>query len=381
MELFTGDNTKFKNQIKDLWQRAFSDPEVFVNAYFDTMWQGENAITMLENGQVIGALQLVPYSLSVRGLPLKCSYIVGVSTAPEHRNRGVAKTLMKAALQKQKERGEVLSLLIPFSYPFYEKMGYATCYQELCYTVKAPFPHHGANGSWKTATSDDWETLRDIYLAFCANQNGYVYRNLAEWQFIFDFASLVDAQIDIFYNPAGVPCAYLYYLKNEKRFRVIEAAWSLPEAKDAVLSHASSLSPFPSFDWLLPKNSTIPRRSSLKDKSELLPSAMARIVDISALMPFGLGGLKLNISDDFCPENNGIYVDSGTPKPANEKAHISVDIRTDIASLSQLVLGFSSCRELEKTGKLQAASRAAMDTLDKLYPKQNNYINCILRDV
>ena len=100
MKIHSGDNTPFKNEIKNLWAFAFSDPESFVDYYFDEVWQGENAVSIADGEALAAALELVPYTLSVRGRFLPASYIVGVSVAGDFRGRGLSTILMKAGLEK-----------------------------------------------------------------------------------------------------------------------------------------------------------------------------------------------------------------------------------------------------------------------------------------
>ncbi len=377
MKVNLADNTQYKEQIKELWRYAFSDSEAFLSMYFGRLWQGKNAVAVLEDKKVIGALELVPYRLSLRGTPIDASYVVGVSTAPEARGRGVAAALMRGAMEKQLGRREVLSLLQPFSYEFYSKMGYATCYCEAsCRVPAAHFPALRYNGQFFRASLRDQNKLTKVYEAFCRGKNGFVCRGQEEWRFIFEFLTLTDGYLYAYQDETGAVTAYLSFIKKADRFRVLEAAYADANGLKALMSFtASHFSTYSHIDLLLPADSPVPSLFREPPVCERRPMVMARILDISRALSAGLGGLRLGITDDFCPENTGVYEENGGGIVRYDSR--DCDVSTDIGGLTQLVMGFMSAGELWLTGRL-VASEDAVFHLDRLYPKQQNYINHIL---
>lgn len=73
--------------------------------------------------------------------------IGAVTSAPERRNSGHVRQLLKHALQHEVERGMLVSSLYPFLFQFYEKMGYGYIGGPMSYTFKPedirPFRMHG----------------------------------------------------------------------------------------------------------------------------------------------------------------------------------------------------------------------------------------------
>ncbi|MEE4193594.1 MAG: GNAT family N-acetyltransferase [Anaerolineae bacterium] len=61
----------------------------------------------------------------IRGVNLRFSGIAGVATLPEYRRDRLVRKAFEAFFQWANENGIVFSALGPFSYPFYEKFGYA----------------------------------------------------------------------------------------------------------------------------------------------------------------------------------------------------------------------------------------------------------------
>ncbi|MBQ4517394.1 MAG: GNAT family N-acetyltransferase [Clostridia bacterium] len=379
MKLNTTDNSSKREQIKELWRYSFSDTEDFMSLYFGHYWQGKNAITALDDKKVIGALELVPYKLSLRGNVVDTSYIVGVSTAPEARGGGIASTLMRAAMEKQKERREVLSLLSPFSFNFYNKMGYAACYQEMrCHIPSERFPNYQYKGKFNRAALSDWNDLSTVYHQFCKHKNGYVFRQKEEWQFIFDMLKLAGGYLYTYQNEEGTTIAYVSFVKNAEHFQVIEAAYINPEGLQALLSFIGShFSSYSHIDMTLPAGSPLPTLFGEPPVCELHPTVMGRILDIPRVLSAGLGGLRLGVSDDFCPENTGVYEENGGGIVRYDS--LDCEIQTHIGALTQLVMGFRSAYDLSVTGHIIGDIDAIVQ-LDRLYPKQHNFINHILTD-
>ncbi len=371
------DSTAYKEQIKDLWQYAFSEEEPFLSLYFGEFWQGKNAVSVLQDDCLAGALELVPYQLSLRGHVLPVSYIVGVSTAPEMRGRGIAKTLMHTALEKQAQRKEALSLLQPFSYAFYCKMGYALCYEEThCSVTFNQFPKVQSNLSMYPATLEDYEALNTVYNAFCHGKNGYVCRSREDWNFIFKLLQAEAGYVYACKDNTGSLCGYISFIKDANRFRVLEMAYTTKESQEALLSFtAAHFSTYSQIDFTLPAASTMPVLFPEPPVCRRQPFVMARIVDVCAVLSAGLEDIRLSVADDFYSENTGVYYElDGQILRAD---NLLADAKTDIGSLTQLIMGYMSAKELCELGLMEASVKA-IDNLDRLYPKQQNYINHIL---
>ncbi len=119
-----------KNNIKKLWAEAFFEQEPFLSWYFDNFWNASNSLCVkTDENELAGALTLIPYDVCINNKILKSSYVAGVSVWQSMRNKGIATTLMKHAIRLQIKRKEPISLLIPFNYEFYRKMGYEVCYE------------------------------------------------------------------------------------------------------------------------------------------------------------------------------------------------------------------------------------------------------------
>lgn len=128
-----------KQQIIDLWQLSFHDTEEFVRLYFDRVYKEENTLVIEKNGQVVSALQMLPYTMTYYGTEISVAYISGACTLPSMRGKGLMKELLQNAFEEMKYRSVALSALIPgepWLFDYYRKAGYTEAFDcsELIYT-------------------------------------------------------------------------------------------------------------------------------------------------------------------------------------------------------------------------------------------------------
>lgn len=76
------------------------------------------------DGQVVGTLVLYPLTAYVRGQKVPVTGVGSVCVSPEHRRRGVAEALMRAALREMRQKGRALSGLYAWRGSYYRKFGY-----------------------------------------------------------------------------------------------------------------------------------------------------------------------------------------------------------------------------------------------------------------
>lgn len=59
-----------KEKIKQLWAYAFNEQEPFLSEYFDNFWKAEDALVIKEGPSLVGALEMIPYTVSLKGTHL-----------------------------------------------------------------------------------------------------------------------------------------------------------------------------------------------------------------------------------------------------------------------------------------------------------------------
>lgn len=130
-----------KERTKELWNLCFEEEETFTELYFERRYNEDVNIFIEENGQVISALQMLPYPMTFHQHIVDTAYISGACTHPDYRNKGVMKQLLSKAFAKMLERGIPISTLIPASdslFDYYDRMGFTPTfnYTESVYLTK-----------------------------------------------------------------------------------------------------------------------------------------------------------------------------------------------------------------------------------------------------
>lgn len=120
-----------KQQIIDLWRLSFNDTEEFIRLYFDRVYKEENTLVIEKNGQVVSALQMLPYTMTYYGTEISVAYISGACTLPSMRGKGLMKQLLLNAFEEMKRRSVAVTALIPadpWLFDYYRKQGYTDAF-------------------------------------------------------------------------------------------------------------------------------------------------------------------------------------------------------------------------------------------------------------
>ncbi len=110
--------------LREMWKICFGDDDSYINAYFENVYHPENTLVAWEDGARAGSLQMIPHTFILDGHSHRSMYIGGVCVLPAYRKRGIASALMAFAENYMQEIGMELAFLVPFSFAFYEKLGY-----------------------------------------------------------------------------------------------------------------------------------------------------------------------------------------------------------------------------------------------------------------
>lgn len=129
-----------KEKVKELWKLCFDDSDRFIEIYFNSRYSDEINIAIESEGQVISALQMIPYPMTFSNHTIPTSYISGACTHPDFRGKGIMSRLLSQAFAQMLRKGESLSTLIPaepWLFDYYERMGYAPVFGYATETVTA----------------------------------------------------------------------------------------------------------------------------------------------------------------------------------------------------------------------------------------------------
>lgn len=120
-----------KQQIIDLWRISFNDPEEFIRLYFDRVYNEKNTLAIEKDGQVVSALQMLPYTMTWCGTEISVAYISGACTLPSMRGKGLMRQLIQQSFDVMKERKYAITALIPadpWLFDYYREQGYTEAF-------------------------------------------------------------------------------------------------------------------------------------------------------------------------------------------------------------------------------------------------------------
>ena len=142
-----------KEQVRMLWATCFHDSEAFMDLYFGCRYADSLNEYMESDGQVMAALQRIPYRLTYEGMNVPVAYISGACTHPAYREQGVMRKLLAQAHQSMFREGVLFSTLIPaeeWLKGYYARSGYTLCFQRRKKLLTAScLPVENFSNRWK----------------------------------------------------------------------------------------------------------------------------------------------------------------------------------------------------------------------------------------
>ncbi len=114
---------------------------------------------------------------------IKCGGVAGVACSPPMRKRGLVKAVLREVLQRLHDENVEISALWPFSYPFYEKMGYAVTdlQYEVTQEIEAIAPV-GDSSAFRPVKLEAYESLMPLHQRWMKLFNLSLERNASRWQ-------------------------------------------------------------------------------------------------------------------------------------------------------------------------------------------------------
>ncbi|MGE5590836.1 MAG: enhanced intracellular survival protein Eis [Bacillota bacterium] len=298
-------------------------------------------------GQMVGGVWATPLSIWMDDREVPMTGIAAVAVAPEHRGRGVVRSLLLDQLQEMRAAGQC----------------------------------RPADGAVRRCTLEDVGRLDQVYRTHASSRNGWVSRRPAWWERSV-LRQLQGTHAVVWENASGEARGYLIYrlggdmLKQKLTVREWVAlgldAW---RGLAAFLAQHNTVA---QIWWTAPADDVL--LAALADprisESRILPRHMFRLVDVAAALaqrPYPAHvrtELLLEVRDAAAPWNEGRYslrIEEGRARVAPvvsdeaEGAHIAGRLSCDIQTLSQLYCGYLSPRQAAELGRLRADRPEALD--------------------
>lgn len=363
------------------------------------------------DGELAAGLVDWRFDVNVRGTQVPANGIGMVASAPETRRRGLVRELIAGHLNKLRADGVVLSLLYPFQFAFYNRLGWG--FGERRLQVKTPPAEFGGFGRnigrvrellysepavLRLAPGYDVEsvvaTLNPLYEAEAARWGLSAARTLEDWRRQLVVGSWrARRHVFVWYSEAGRPEGYLNLSWRETGWQaplnVREIVATTPEAWRGLFFFLSCHdSQTKTIEINLPfEHTLLELLGDPRADAKLEHGPMVRAVDLAGLLRMlspaaavGIAGdCLLQVTDKLAPWNAGAYHLRAVPgKPLTVEpacAAAGADLSLGIAALSQLAVGSRSLEDLLSFGLAAARPGPGLDLVGRLFAPQRLWHN------
>jgi len=338
------------------------------------------------DGKLAAKYTLLDFETWIHGVKFAMGGLAGVATWPDYRRQGLVAKLLAHSLETMRARGQTVSFLHPFSFPFYRKFGWE--YYTDLKKVEIPMaklPPAPPETARVRRVANDGALLDATYAAYASRYSGTLVRTEDWWRDrIFSRSQETTA---VYEDADGRMQGYVTYEVKDRTLTASELVALDEDARRALYGYLRNHDSMaetvkvtvPGDDpiaFLLPD----PRV-----KLELVPYFMARVVDAAAFvaaLPFVAGApatVRLRVSDAHAPWNDGAWtlaVDDagrGTLAPASEGADDGGALQLSIAAFTAMCIGARRPAFLHAAGMLRGP-RDAAEALERVLPARPTYL-------
>ncbi|KIL37859.1 hypothetical protein SD70_30290 [Gordoniibacillus kamchatkensis] len=344
------------------------------------------------DGKLASKLTILDFQTWIGGREYKMGGIAGVATWPEYRRQGMVGKLLRHALRTMRENGQTISMLAPFSFPFYRRYGWESFTEYRKYEIetdKLAGVFAPGEGTVERVPLEP-ETVGPVYEAYAKTFNGMLKRDDTYWRERMFKPKKGTAAV--YRNAAGHSRGYVFYQVRDKVFKVHELVWLDEEARSAlwkfIADHDSMME---RVELQAPKDDRLPfLLPNPRFKQETVPYFMARIVDVAAFaaqypfLPGAADVFTLRVRDEHADWNDGAFQlrigadgQAGIRRLGGDEAEAltgaGYELQLSIQTLSALLVGSAEAQWLHAIGRI-AGSAEAVQALAARMPRQTAYL-------
>ena len=375
--------------VAPIWQFFGAEPTEEYVERFGRVMPLERMHAAFEDGRVVGGAGAFAFDLTVPGGVLPCCGTTVVGVHPTHRRRGALTQMMRAQLDEAHERGEPIAALWASEATIYGRFGFGVA--TLCGDVELGREHTAFEPPFRRTAEArfvDREEALDVFPRVYDRvrlETPGMYTRTRDW---WETRVLLDPSERregggphrrVVIELDGTPEAYAIYRHHPSwagasatsKVRVIECFATSPQATKEVWRYLLDL------DWtatftaaLLPVDHPLvlllaeSRRLSFRTADAL----WLRLLDVPAALSgrdyLGDGRLVLEVSDSFCPWNEGRWqLEGGQAR----RTDAGPDLRLGVRELGSAYLGGFTFADLQRAGRLEEVVAGAVARADGIF--------------
>lgn len=386
------------DQIRKIWTYCFNEGEEVENCYFENKYRAENTVVAELDGDVVASIHLNQHTIKFGNKEENVSYVVGVSTLPEARGKGMMKSLMNLSFEEMYNRGQNVSILMPIDFRLYRRFGFENCYDMIEHRINIEdLSAFRIERDFKRAKESDIDNLIDIYNKSNRRLNGYTVRGKQRYENMFKEVAADGGHIYIC-SDNGVYDGYVIYAINEGKFFVREVYFSNTNALKSILAfiynHNTQCDKVVIMEDV--RNTIGNTLKNPKTSESLLkPFMMGRVVNMDGCfinmadylecaynylekLDGDFESVVISVKDKYIPQNTANYClkfrDNDYSFEKLEYNEENADLVLDINQISQLIFGYKDIDDVLDLYDKEINEKK-LDILRKVFVKKRNHIN------
>lgn len=325
------------------------------------------------------------FTTTVRGGEHPLAGLSAVATPPENRRQGLIARLLQESLTEYRERGQYLSALWPFEYPFYRRYGWAQAGTTATYECDPDvlsFATNAEGGRFRRLSADDFEKMNPVLDAAGEGVSLWMRRTEEWWRcrifegweqdpYVYGIERNGDLQGYVVYVIENDDDRTMYVyecnaLDHEAFLDLLRFCYYHDSQVERVRIRGRPDAPF--FDL-----AHDPRAIDC----ELTPGGMVRLVDVERALAEldypadAAGRVVVSVRDPVADWNDDTFaVEVENGEATCTRVNEPPDARVAITTLSQLFVGHFSVERATTASDFTIESTDAADHLDSMFPPQ-----------
>ena len=356
------------------------------------MAEPDRCFAAFEGSDIVGTAAAYTMPMAVPGDELAFGFVTAVGVRPTHRRRGVNTRLMRRQLDDAHARGEAVAGLYASEGGIYGRYGYGIGTFGLSFEVatrRAAFvPGHSWSGTIRLVEPDEaTQTILSVNAAGRLRRPGMVRldeRRLRYWLTHEHGEERTRPSLFVLHEGHDGPDGYaVYRFKHdwprgfsESVLTVRQLEATTPAAYADLWRYVLDIDLAETVDaWNRPVDE--PLLYLLEDPKRIRPTMIdnlwVRLVDVSAALAARRyrhdGVLTLEVTDPFCPWNEGCYrleISEGTAEVTAGSSD-APDLACTVTDIGATYLGGTSFHQLHGAGRVRELRDGALATADTMF--------------
>ncbi len=339
-------------------------------------YDSSNIVVAQYEREIIGTATIFPVKMWLSGVPMKVGAVAGVAVLPEYRRQGIAAKMMEFSIVRMFAEGQAMSVLFPFSFKYYNKLGYGTVGDVHTYRIKPDnLTVYEEGHNVRPFELGDLPMMRVLYKGQMTWNNGWFTRTNEWWDDIIGRWP----KIMVYEEDDSIGGYYSYTIsksdRGERVIKIQEFFATEDAAYRGLIGYLAAQNEGDVVEYLAPPDT--PLRHMLREPAAeggqnrgwifndlcyVSPGPMGRIINLSTALTTrfytrGLSGERvIQVTDPVIPTNEEpllFRIVDGRPETHSIDPGVEPQIETDIVTMSQILCGYITATHARLLGRFK----------------------------